>query len=102
MFIHSRLSLADTNLISLLSRPIVYLGVGDGSLLSTRGLGKRKNSVAIATGGRERKTISFDVGPQVAWWCKVTHQPGGGGGGGGSDEPLEAPLGLPLSNYVYV
>ena len=27
---------------------------------------------------------------------------GGGGGGGGSDEPLEAPLGLPLSNYVYV
>ena len=24
------------------------------------------------------------------------------GGGGGSDEPLEAPLGLPLSNYVYV
>ena len=36
------------------------------------------------------KTIRFDVCPQVAWWCKMTHQPGG------SDEPLEPPLDPPL------
>ena len=55
MLIHSRPSMADTN------QPIVYSRSG-----------KTKELVAGA-----RKTISFDVCPQVAWWCKVTHQPGG-------------------------
>ena len=47
--------MADTN------QPIVYSRSG-----------KTKELVAGA-----RKTISFDVSLQVAWWCKVTHQPGG-------------------------
>ena len=65
MFIHARPSLADTN------QPIVYSRSGETKELQLR---------LVAGAGR---TISFDVCPQVAWWCKVTHQPVGGGGGGG-------------------
>ena len=57
MFFRSRPSHADTN------QPIVLLKVWGN---------KKMQLVAGA-----RKTISFDVCPQVAWWCKVTHQPGG-------------------------
>ena len=83
MFIHSDLHLADTN------QPVAYSGPGRGN--KRRGQNCKLQLVAAAG-----KTISFDVCPQVAWWCKMTHQPGGGGGGGGSDEPLEPPLDPPL------
>ena len=69
MFIHSRPSMADTN------QPIVY----------SRSV-KTKELVAGA-----RKKNSFDVCPQVAWWCKVTQQPGGGGGGGVRTNPSNPP-----------
>ena len=63
MFIHSHLSLADTN------QPIVYSGLGE------------TKEFQLQLVAEARKTITFYVCHQVAWWCKVPHQPGGGGFG---------------------
>ena len=78
MFIHSPLSPADTN------QPIVY----------SKGLGKQKNWWP----GQE-KTISFDVFPQVSWWCKVTHQTGGVRTNP-SNPPWIPPCGLPDTKKI--
>ena len=67
MFIHSDLHLADTN------QPVAYSGPGE-----TKDVDRIAN---CNWSPRQEKQLSFDVCPQVAWWCKMTHQPGGGGFG---------------------
>ena len=76
MFIHSDLYLADTN------QPVAYSGPG----VTIDGQNCKLQLMAEAG-----KTIRFYACPQVAWWCKMTHQLAGG-----SDEPLEPHLDPPL------
>ena len=49
-------------------------------LLRAWGNNRRGRNCKLQLVDEAGKTISFDVCPQVAWWCKMTHQPGGGFG----------------------
>ena len=82
MFILSDLYLVDTN------QPVAYSEPGETIDV---------DRIANCNWWPRQEKKCFDVCPQVAWWCKMTHQPGGGGG----DEPLEPPLDPPLQYTTY-